>query len=153
MNNRRQFLKSLALGAFAFLFKFKKGMAQPIGEDESMRKFEWRVPKVHFETVKKELSFEGEIKPEKDAKGVSLVMIFVGAVLLTYLAKAVLALRREIIHGGIVIDTRGEKIYIDTDKSLPGGIIVMVTPEGTQLYERDEIGDPAELVSALMKGL
>ena len=107
---------------------------------------------MHFETVKNELHFEGGITREKDAKGVPLVFIFVGVVLLPYLAKAVLTLRREIVHGGIVIDTRGEKIDIDTDKSLPGGVIVVVTPKGTQLYDRSDIGNPAELVSALMKG-
>lgn len=153
MITRRDLLKSLALGAAGVGFWSWLTSAKAGTENDRPREFRWRVPTVHFDTVKNELRFEGEITQEKDAKGVPLVFIFVGAVLLPYLAKAVLALRREIVHGGIVIDTRGEKIDIYTDKSLPGGVIVLVTPKGTQLYERDEIGNPAELVSALMKGL
>ena len=153
MVTRRYFLKWLTLFAVVVGFLQRLLIAKTaIGEDQS-REFLWRVPKVHFETVNTELRFDGKISQEKDTKGVPLVFIFIGTVLLPYLAKAVIALRREIVHGGIIIDTRGEKIQIDTDKSLPGGVIIMVTPEGSQLYERDEIGDPTELVSVLMKGL
>lgn len=153
MITRRHFLRSIALSAVALDLRPRLLMAQTTSDQNRPRKFEWRVPVVHFETVKKELQFEGVVTQEKDAKGVPLVFIFVGAVLLPYLAKAILALRREIVHGGVVIDTRGDKIDIDTDKRLPGGVIVMVTPEGSKFYERDEIGNPTELVSALMKGL
>jgi len=37
------------------------------------------------------------------------------------------------------------------DKRPPCGVIVMVTPTGTQLYERDEIGNPSALVDVLLK--
>jgi hypothetical protein len=153
MISRRYLLKILALSAAALGLRPRLFMAQTASDQDLPRKFQWRVPKVHFETVKNELQFEGVVTQEKDAKGVPLVFVFVGAVLLPYLAKAVLALRREIVRGGVVIDTRGDEIDIDTDKSLPGGVIVMVTSEGTQLYERDEIGNPTDLVGALMKGL
>ena len=153
MISRRYLLKILALSAAALGLRPRLLMAQTASDQDRPRKFQWRVPEVHFETVKNELQFEGVVTQEKDAKGVPLVYIFIGAVLIPYLAKAILALRREIVRGGVVIDTRGDEIDIDTDKSLPGGVIVMVTPEGTQLYERDEIGNPADLVSALMKGL
>ena len=152
MITRRNLLKSLVLGAAGVGFWPWLSSAKAAPGNDHPREFRWRVPKVHFETVKNELHFEGKITREKDAKGLPLVFIFVGVVLLPYLAKAVLTLRREIVHGGIVIDTRGEKIDIDTDKSLPGGVIVVVTPKGTQFYDRTDIGNPAELVSALMKG-
>lgn len=79
-------------------------------------------------------------------------MFFAGVVLLPSLAKAVLALRREIVRGGIVIDTRGKEIDIQTDKKLPGSVIVVITPDGSDFYEADEIDSLSELVKALRKG-
>ncbi len=148
---RRHFLKNLSFGATAIILWPRLLLSETSSGDDSLREFQWRVPIAHFETVKKELRFEGEITEEKDAKGLPLVFIFVGAVLLPYLAKAILAIRREIVYGGVIIDTRGDKINIDTDKSLSSGVIVIVTPEGTKLYERDEIENPAEMVKALSK--
>lgn len=153
MITRRHFLRSIALSAAALGLRPKLLMAQTASDQNRPREFQWRVPVVHFETVKNELQYEGVVTQEKDAKGVPLVYIFIGAALLPYLAKAILALRRETVHGGVVIDTRGDKIDIDTDKKLPAGVIVMVTPEGAKFYEHDEIANPTELVSALMKGL
>jgi hypothetical protein len=153
MITRRSLLRSMAFAAASLGGWPWSSSAKSATGNDRPREFRWRVNKVHLETVKSALRFEGEITQEEDAKGIPLVFIFVGAVLLPYLAKAILALRRDIVHGGIVIDTRGEKIDISTDKSLPGGVIVMITPQDTRLYERDEIGNPAELVSALTKGL
>lgn len=148
---RRHVLKLLSLSTAAIMLWPRLLSSATASGDESPREFRWRVPIAHFETVKKELRFEGEITEEKDTKGLPLVFIFVGVVLLPYLAKAILAIRREIVYGGVLIDTRGDKIKIDTDKSLSSGVIVIVTPDGTQLYERDEIENPTEMVEALTK--
>ena len=152
MITRRQALIELSYSATCMLLWSKLLLAESSNTDSITRKFLWRVPEAHFETVKRELTFDGDVQKEQDTKGV-WVFIFIGAVLIPYLAKAILALRREIVNGGIIIDTRNDKIKIDTDKSLPGGIIVLITPEGTTLYERSEISDPSELVTALSKGL
>ena len=72
------------------------------------------MPIAHVDTVTKNLRFDGTVTKEEDEKGLPLVFIFVGAVLLPYLAKAVLALRRDMVTGGLVIDTRGPEIKIDT---------------------------------------
>lgn len=119
--------------------------------DDSPRNFRWRVPIAHLETVKENLRFEGTVTSEKDEKGIPLVFIFVGAVLLPYLANAVLALRREIVYGGVIIDTRGSEIVVGNDKRLDAGVIVVITANGTDIYERDEFEDPSELVAALLK--
>lgn len=148
---RRHFLKSLSLGTATIVLWSRLLLSATESGDYSPREFRWRVPIAHFETVKKELRFEGEIAEEKDAKGLPLIFIFVGAVLIPYLAKAILAIRREIVYGGVLIDTRGDKIEIDTDKSLSSGVIVIVTPDGAQLYERDEIENPTEMVEVLTK--
>jgi hypothetical protein len=145
-------LKDLGYSAAALLIYPKLVAAKSSSQNEISQQFSWRVPKVHFETVKNELTFQGNIEKEKDTKG-AFVYIFIGAVLIPYLAKAVLALRREIVQGGIVIDTTGERINIDTDKSLPGSIIVVKSLNGTEIYEKDEIENPTELVNVLMKGL
>ncbi len=149
MINRRSFMKWLACNVATMGFISRSSAAEISSGQRAIR---WRVPKVYYETVKREFRFEGEIKAgDKDEKGLPLVFIFVGVALLPYLAKAVLALRREIVYGGVVIDTRGETIDIVTDKSLSSGVIIVVSPEGTNLYERDEIENPTELVDVLLK--
>lgn len=151
--SRRAILATLIFGGIVSLpLRMRSALAGDAASQGEAVQFRWRVPTVYFETVKSELHFEGEITQEKDTKGLPLLYVFVGTVLLPYLAKAVLALRREIIQGGVVIDTRSQKIDIYTDKSLPGGVIIVLTKDGTQLYERDEIGNPSELVSTLLKG-
>jgi hypothetical protein len=120
-------------------------------QEKTPRKIRWRVPIAHLDTVKENLRFDGTVEKETNEKGLTLVFIFVGTVLLTYLADAVLALRREILYGGIVIDTRGSETKITNDKRLDAGVMVVISPSGTELYERDEIENPTELVAALLK--
>ena len=54
-----------------------------------------------------------------------MVFVFAGAVLLPYLANAILALRREMVYGGLIIDARGSQIILKNDKRLDGGVIVV----------------------------
>ena len=115
------------------------------------RSFLWRVPVAHFQTVRDQLRFEGHVETEKDSRGSPIVYIFVGVLLLPYLANALLALRRDIIHGGLVIDTRGSEIVIDNDPRLDGGVIVVVTEDKVYYFERDEIIEPDKLLAALRK--
>lgn len=118
--------------------------------DERPYQFQWRVPIVHKETVERELRFEGVVTEEKDNRGIPLMFVFVGVALLPDLVGAIYKLIWDMVHGGVVIDARGEEIEVDTDKSLTGGLIVVRTLEGTQIYKRDEV-NTAELVAALMK--
>jgi hypothetical protein len=149
--NRRECLKIIFLGASALCWGTRRLKAEQTTYADTPVQFQWRVPIAHYETVKNELDFDGTIEPEKDAKGVPLVFIFVGAVLIPYLAKTVIALCHEIKYGGVVIDTRGEKIIIDTDKSIPGGMVVVVSTEGTEIYDKDEIEKPSALAEVLFK--
>ena len=151
MVTRRDVLKVLMLGIIGWGLGARSAAESPT-EKETPIEFSWRVPEAHLEAVRNNLSFAGEVSEEKGGKAFGLVFVFIGSVFLTHLAKAVLALRQDMVHGGIVIDTRGAKIDIYTDKSLPGGMIMLVTSEGTRLYEREEIGDSEELLSALRKG-
>ena len=125
--------------------------AQNSSTKSRQQKFQWRVPIAHFETVNQELVFDGEIKQELDAKGVPLLYVFVGVALLPYLAKAIIALVKDIIYGGVIVDTRGETIKIYTDKSLPTGATVVVRKNETIIIERNEITGPTELIEAISK--
>lgn len=120
------------------------------GEDRSY-KLRWRVSTAHFESVRDTLHFDGEITTEMDQKGIPLVFVFVGVVLIPYLADAVLALRRDMVYGGLVIDARAAEIVIENDPRLDGGTIVVVTAQGTKIYDREEIGNPSDLIAALLK--
>lgn len=150
LTSRRSFIRNLTLGA-AIVGVCPVLSFEPAYASDRPHEFQWRVPKAHFKTVQDELKFNGDITHDNDAKGLPLVYIFAGAVLLPYLAKAVLALRRQMVYGGVVIDARGEKIDIQTDKSLPGGAIVVVTTSGANFYEPNEIESPAMLTDILSK--
>lgn len=112
--------------------------------------FRWRVPARYVDTVRKNLTYEGTERPETDARGGPLV-VFAGAVLLVYLAEAVLALRREIVTGGVVIDTRGPQIEIKNDPRLESKWLIIVGPQGSQVYRKDELADPVKLAEAIAR--
>jgi hypothetical protein len=147
---RRGLLGALVAGGMAPLIAPTLGMAT--STEETPQNFRWRVPVAHVETVKNNLRFDGSVTNEKDEKGIPLMFVFLGAVLLPYLADAVLALRRDIVYGGVVIDMRGSEIVIENDKRLDSGVILVITPDGSDFYERDDIKAPNELVAALLKG-
>jgi hypothetical protein len=148
---RRKFLGISVLGLSTKWYPSSAILAAG-APDETRRKIRWRVPKAHLDTVMKNLRFEGTVEKETDIRGAPLVFVFVGAVVLTYLADAVLALRRAMVYGGVVIDTRGPEIVIENDIRLDAGVIVVISPSGVDLYEPNEIGDPSSLAAALLKG-
>jgi hypothetical protein len=146
---RRAFIGLLPLVATGTLFQLAVTPAKS-AQDPPIR-FVWRVPIAHRDAVQRNLLFEGSITSAEDEKGIPLVFIFAGVVLLPDLVHAVLELRREIVYGGLVIDTRGPEIEIKNDKRLPSGVIVIVTSSGTEIYERDQFADPSELIATLSK--
>ena len=111
--------------------------------------FEWRVPAAQVDVVRNSLKFDGHETSEQDARGLPLLVIFIGLALLPYLAKSILTLQRQLNYGGVVLDTRGPTIIITHDKALDGGIILIVSPDGTKIVERNEITDPAALMNAM----
>lgn len=113
--------------------------------------FSWRVSKAHQEIVEKKLKFDGNITPEKDAKGA--ILVFVGVAMLPSLVDAILNLRDKLVRPGITIDTRGKKILIQTDSNLPGGSILLVDKDGSKLLEKGAIPSPAALVRAIESAL
>lgn len=149
MITRRKVLNAglMSLSMPLVMFSATKGFAE-ITQDSSVS-FRWRVPLAHREAVRQALPADVQEIEDSDAKGV--LYIIVGAVVLTYLAKAILALRRDIVHGGVVIDLRRDPVEIETDKGLSGGVILVIAPDGKHtLYERDEIESPTELINALI---
>lgn len=115
--------------------------------------FEWRVPAAQADIVRKNLQYQGEETPQADSRGVPVLVIFVGLVLLPYLANAVLALQRQIAYGGVVVDARSEVVKITHDKALDNGVIVILGKDGTKIVERNEITDPAKLIEAIGKAM
>lgn len=121
-------------------------------EGEPVR-FRWRVPVAHKETVEQSLRYEGTVEPETDKKGV-MVFVFVGIVLLPYLAKSVLELMREIEHGGVIVDACGSELEIQTDKRMPHGMVVVrnCKDQDVKVYG-DAIDGPSELSGLIEKAM
>ena len=119
-------------------------------KDEKSYVFRWHVPGAHKEEIEQTLKFKGQATQEKDTKGI-VVWIFVGLVLLPDLAKAIYNLVQGMKKGGVRIDTRGGKFEIDTDKSLPVGMVAVASDAGTDLYERDDLSTSSELAGVLLK--
>jgi hypothetical protein len=95
------------------------------------------VPIAHVDTVKRNLRFNGTVTEEKDLKGAALIFVFIGAVLLPYLADAVLALRREMVHGGLIIDT-GDRSAGATRASVAH--LATVAPQDRKSYSPIDAG-------------
>ena len=57
----------------------------PAGADQKVP-FEWRVPIAQYDIVKADLNFDGTVVKENDKKGLPLVFIFIGLILLPSLA-------------------------------------------------------------------
>ncbi|MFZ1413084.1 MAG: hypothetical protein WAS73_00675 [Defluviicoccus sp.] len=74
--------------------------------------FEWWVPANQVEIVRNNLAYQGQERPQTDGRGIPILVVFVGLALLAYLAKAILALQRQIAYGGVVVDTRGDPVPI-----------------------------------------
>jgi hypothetical protein len=120
---------------------------------EQMVTFEWQAPAAQASIVRQNLTYTGSETAQTDGRGVPLLAIFVGAVLLPYLAKAVIEVQRQFAHGGTVVDMRGPTVKILSDKALDGGVIVVVRQDGTTSIERNETDGLAALVAAIAKAL
>ncbi len=144
---RRKVLGILLLSSAAPLLFGRSSFAA----DEQPIQFEWRVPIVHKETVKSSLVFEGDVTEEEGTKGISLVLIFAGAILIPYLANSIIDLRNKIVRGGgVKIDARGEQVKIEVDPALDRGVIVVVGKDGVNLYrEEDDLPTASDLTDLL----
>lgn len=152
---RRDILRMLAYAAWVPLVLGRAAVAPARAAEPTDQPvaFEWRVPANQVEIVRNNLAYEGQERPQTDGRGVPVLVVFVGLALLAYLAKAVLALQRQIAYGGVVVDTRGDPVRITHDNALDAGVILIVGKDGTQIIERNEITDPAQLIEALGKVL
>ncbi len=146
---RREILRGLIL-SIGGLSGGMLAMRETQASEDTPVKFEWLVPDVHVKTVDQSLTYEGSVEKVQGEKG-PLLWIFAGLVLLPYLAEAVLALRRQMVYGGVIIDTRGGTLRIETDKGLPAKTILVLTDEGEKLYTVDEIESTPDLLAILSK--
>jgi|GEM_PF-4904105 len=117
-------------------------------QDNLTVRFRWRVPKPFKNTVSSNLQFSGHLVDE-NSRG--WVVVFVGAALLTHLAESILRLHDE-LEGGTVIDTTGDEIFIERDRDLPMGTVLIVSEDGTRFVERKDLTNPADLAE-LIKGV
>ena len=115
--------------------------------------FEWWVPAAQVDIVRKNLEYQGQETPQTDSRGVPVLVVFGGLAFIAYLARAILALQRQIAYGGVVVDTRSEVVKITHDKALDAGVILIVSKDGTKIVERDEITDPAKLIEVMTKAI
>ena len=127
------------------------GPTRAAGEQSGEQKvaFEWHAPAAQVSIVRQNLTYSGGETTQTDARGIPLLVIFVGVALIPYLAKAVIELQRQITHGGVVVDARGPMVKITSDKALDGGVIVVVGQDGTTNIERNETDGPAALITAI----
>jgi hypothetical protein len=121
--------------------------AEETGEKKVL--FWWRVSANYSESIRSDLKFEGKIEQERDAKGLPLIVIFIGVALLPSLADAILKLRNRLVQPGLKIDARGNNIKIDIDPDLPHAMILLIDKSGTKLIESNQLTSQAELIKTL----
>lgn len=152
---RRDALRTLVCSALVLAVSKRAPIALARGEEPADQPvaFEWWVPAAQVDIVRKNLEYQGQETPQTDGRGVPVLVVFGGLALIAYLARAILALQRQIAYGGVVVDTRSEVVKITHDKALDAGVILIVSKDGTKIVERDEIMDPAKLIEAIVKAL
>jgi hypothetical protein len=112
--------------------------------------FEWQVPENQVTIVRNSLGpYRGQESVRGDGRTLPPIVVFAGATLLVYLAKAILSLQRQLTYGGVVIDARAPTLQIRHDKALDAGAIVVVGIDGTKVFDREDSADPATLVDAI----
>lgn len=152
---RRDALRTLVCSAsvLAVLGRATVALARPEEPADREVAFEWWVPASQVDIVRKNLDYQGQETTQTDSRGVPVLVVFGGLALMAYLAKAILALQRQIAYGGVVVDTRSKVVKITHDRALDAGVILIVSKEGTKIVERDEITDPTKLIEVMAKAI
>ena len=111
----------------------------------------WRVPQAHVDSVREQLRFRGDLAGDQtsvDSRGIPFFYILAGAVLVPYLADALIAVYRDVRYGGLLVQARGGEIVIENDLRLPGGTLLVKSADGIEVYQSAR-ADPGKLIEAL----
>jgi len=133
---RRVFLGMLTLAIVAPLFQKTLVLSQ----DNELVEIQWRVPKEQVATIREELQFnKDQIQPDlssaDDTKGVPLIYIFLGTVIVGQLAKTLLDIYRDARYGGIIVSCQDGEIVIENDPRLSSGTLIMVCQDDVQVFQ------------------
>lgn len=114
--------------------------------------FTFEVPEAHKDIVLKELE-PGKSKITAAKGKAVLVWVIAGVILLPYLVQSILKLQSQILHGGVIVDTRNGKVDVKVSKLLPPGMILVIKDDGEVEFERNEIESPNALFEIILKAL
>lgn len=148
---RRHVLKVMTV-LIAFTARPSEARANGAQSDMNTQGFvdiEWTIAPALLSDVKANLRFTGDTHSVSDGKGIPLVAVIAGVVLLPYLADALLKLRSKLTKPGIVIDARERQLKIRTDPTIPKGMMLIVDKNGSKLYDGTEIKEPNDLAKLL----
>ena len=147
---RRIFLTSFVLATIAPLFHKTLVWSQ---ETQSVE-IKWRVPREQVTNVTQGLEFDrNQIRPDlstaEDTKGLPLVYIFVGTVVIGKLAKTLLDIYRDTKYGGIIAHCQDEEIVIENDIRLSSGTMIIVCQDDVKVFQDKNQPGIADIVEAL----
>lgn len=142
----RRSVVALLAGGLGLLWSEHRAIAQ--NDDSETVKFRWRIPVALTDKATDPLPDTVSVE-EQEGRGA--LAIISGAIALVYLAQSILRLRDD-IDGGTVIDTRSDELVIERDAALPGGTILVLSDGGPEIFEREEIASPADLIKVLRPG-
>jgi hypothetical protein len=148
---RREFLGGLALSLLFHRFSNESVSAQ---ESQSVN-IQWRVPTEQVNAVREELNFEGQVIPDKstitDDRGLPLIYVLIGAVVLGQLAATLLEIYKDAKYGGVLVhkNKKGE-LLIENNASLERGTIIIDQGNEVKVIFKEK-NDPkaTELIQAL----
>jgi hypothetical protein len=148
----RRRLVMIALGA-ALPLQLQTVQAQSAGTEA--QEFQLIVPSALLAGLREapsysQLDVRGDPASVDPTRGLPLIYIAVGVLLLPEIARTLVAAYREYKHGGVTIEVRGGKLVIATDERLPANTIVVKDATGkVTIHENRSSADTAKWAEIL----
>ena len=137
---RRKLIKT---GTSALIFIITFGFRYAYAEQSGA--IIWNVPNGQVQTLRDALNFQGQIIPKSNplpgTRVGPLLFIFAGTVAISTLARALVAVYKDVRYGGIVITTRDGKLNIENDDRLNSGTIVVYNNQNIKVYQTTQNTD------------
>jgi hypothetical protein len=111
----------------------------------------WRIPEAQVQEVRNALGPSAQVtvqRPNIVTRGLPLLLV-VGTVALSELARALLTAYRDLRYGGILVTTQNGALNIQNDSRLPEGTIIVSDQRGVEVYRTNNLSSIEELTKAL----
>jgi hypothetical protein len=145
---RRKLLAGLLFGITANYVLVTESFAQqtsPIG-------IQWTLSRSDLEAIRDSLKFDGEIQPDlskgTDTRGLPLLYILVGTIVLPHLAEALLTLYQR-LGSGVVVQSTDGGLVVSRDPAVPSDMMILKGKDGIEIKAIRQIPNSSVILDML----